>query len=69
MCKVDFLTEGYINKAIPSVQIPNRDSVPIHALGRVKLDQNLSLEQALGVPSFCFNLLLVSKLTRDLIVF
>ncbi|KAK3034295.1 hypothetical protein RJ639_034099 [Escallonia herrerae] len=65
-CKLDTMSDAYTNPGVPPVQIPNDDTVPVHALGRVNLGPNLHLEQVLGVPKFCFNLLSVSKLTRDL---
>ncbi|KAK3012143.1 hypothetical protein RJ639_012142 [Escallonia herrerae] len=65
-CKLDTMSDAYTNPGVPPVQIPNGDTVPVHALGRVNLGPNLHLEQVLGVPNFCFNLLSVSKLTRDL---
>ncbi|KAK3034764.1 hypothetical protein RJ639_032277 [Escallonia herrerae] len=51
---------------ISPIQIPNGDTVAVHALGWVALGKRLTLEQVLGVPEFHFNLLSVSKLTRDL---
>lgn len=40
--------------------------VPVQALGHVKLNKQLVLDQVLGIPNFNFNLLSVSKLTKDL---
>ncbi|KAK2965995.1 hypothetical protein RJ640_012350 [Escallonia rubra] len=34
-CKIDTVTNAYTNPDIPTVPIPNGDTVPIHSLGRV----------------------------------
>ncbi|KAK3016845.1 hypothetical protein RJ639_006384 [Escallonia herrerae] len=44
-CKIDTMSDAYTNPDIPPVQIPNGDTVPVHALGRVNLGHNLHLEQ------------------------
>ncbi|KAK3011578.1 hypothetical protein RJ639_012224 [Escallonia herrerae] len=45
-CKIDTMSDAYTNPDIPPVQIPNGDTVPVHALGRVNLGHNLHLEQS-----------------------
>ncbi|KAK2969735.1 hypothetical protein RJ640_015879 [Escallonia rubra] len=62
----DQLSDPVMHPKIPPVQIPNGDSARVHALGTVKLDKKLELKNVLGVPDFCFNLLSVSKQTKDL---
>ncbi|KAK3023555.1 hypothetical protein RJ639_044640 [Escallonia herrerae] len=42
---------------IPPVQIPDGKTVPVHALGQITLGKRLILDQVLGVPDFCFNLI------------
>ncbi|KAK3038220.1 hypothetical protein RJ639_029660 [Escallonia herrerae] len=42
---------------IPHVQIANGKTVPVHALGQITLGKRLILDQVLGVPDFCFNLM------------
>ncbi|KAK3033514.1 hypothetical protein RJ639_032743 [Escallonia herrerae] len=44
-CKLDTMSDTYTNPGVPPVQIPNGDTVPVHALGRVNLGPNLHLEQ------------------------
>ncbi|KAK3023952.1 hypothetical protein RJ639_044715 [Escallonia herrerae] len=44
-CKLDTMSDAYTNPGVPPVQIPNGDTVPVHALGRVNLGPNLHLEQ------------------------
>ncbi|KAK2966571.1 hypothetical protein RJ640_009343 [Escallonia rubra] len=51
---------------IPPVQIPDGKTIHVHALRQINLGNRLILDQVLGVPDFCFNLMSVSKLTRDL---
>ncbi|KAK3013069.1 hypothetical protein RJ639_009669 [Escallonia herrerae] len=57
-CKLDTMSDAYTNPGVPLVQIPNGDTVPVHALGRVNLGPNLHLEQDLlsrkpiGVPNY-----------------
>ncbi|KAK2994898.1 hypothetical protein RJ640_001881 [Escallonia rubra] len=51
---------------IPPFQIHDGKTVPVHALRQITLGKRLILDQVLGVPDFCFNLMSVSKLTRDL---
>ncbi|KAK3013392.1 hypothetical protein RJ639_009453 [Escallonia herrerae] len=46
-CKLDTMSDAYTNPGVPPVQIPNGDTVPVHALGRVNLGPNLHLEQDL----------------------
>ncbi|KAK3023605.1 hypothetical protein RJ639_044065 [Escallonia herrerae] len=65
-CDPDSLLGAVPNSHIPHVQIPNGDSIPMQSLGRINLSGELILEQVLGVKGFCFNLLSVSKLARDL---
>ncbi|KAK2991895.1 hypothetical protein RJ640_011584 [Escallonia rubra] len=65
-CDPDSLLGAAPNSHIPPVQIPNGDSIHVQALGRINLSKELILEQVLGVKGFCFNLLSVSKLARDL---
>ncbi|KAK3042700.1 hypothetical protein RJ639_000758 [Escallonia herrerae] len=48
-CKLDTMSDAYTNPGVPPVQIPNGDTVPVHALGRVNLGPNLHLEQ---VPNY-----------------
>ncbi|KAK3030411.1 hypothetical protein RJ639_038939 [Escallonia herrerae] len=45
-CKLDTMFDAYTNPSVPPVQIPNGDTVPVHALGRVNLGPNLHLEQS-----------------------
>ncbi|KAK2998862.1 hypothetical protein RJ639_023002, partial [Escallonia herrerae] len=33
-CKLDTMSDAYTNPGVPPVQIPNGDTVPVHALGR-----------------------------------
>ncbi|KAK3043854.1 hypothetical protein RJ639_000553 [Escallonia herrerae] len=42
---------------IPPVQIPDGKTVPVHALGQITIGKRLILDQVLGVPEFCFNLI------------
>ncbi|KAK3001390.1 hypothetical protein RJ639_020839 [Escallonia herrerae] len=42
---------------IPPVQIPDGKTVLVHALGQITLGKRLILDQVLGVPNFCFNLM------------
>ncbi|KAK3005742.1 hypothetical protein RJ639_017145 [Escallonia herrerae] len=44
-CKLDTMPDAYTNPGVPPIQIPNGDTVPVHALGRVNLGPNLHLEQ------------------------
>ncbi|KAK3021989.1 hypothetical protein RJ639_045684 [Escallonia herrerae] len=46
-CKLDTTSDASTNPGVPPVQIPNGDTVPVHALGRVNLGPNLHLEQDL----------------------
>ena len=48
------------------VELPNGESVHVTHVGTVKLSNFLILEHVLCVPSFSFNLLSVSQLTRSL---
>ncbi|KAJ0009893.1 hypothetical protein Pint_34605 [Pistacia integerrima] len=63
---IDSLSDAINWPDIPPVQIPNGETTAVHALGLIALGKRLTLERVLGVPDFCFNLLSVSKLTRDL---
>lgn len=65
-CEINKLSNVILDPKIPPVQIPNGATINVHALGQVSLSKRLILENVLGVPDFCFNLLSVSKLTRDL---
>lgn len=47
---------------IPPMQIPKGKIVPVSALREITLGKKL----VLGILDFCFNLLLASKLTRDM---
>ena len=47
-----------------SIALPNGNKVPIDAIGSVQFGSNLSLSKVLHVPSFCVNLLSVSKMTK-----
>ncbi|KAK3007090.1 hypothetical protein RJ639_016141 [Escallonia herrerae] len=40
-CKLDPMSDAYTNPGVPPVQIPNGDTVPVHALERIPLDQAL----------------------------
>ncbi|KAK3000579.1 hypothetical protein RJ639_021789 [Escallonia herrerae] len=42
---------------IPPVQILDGKIVPVHALGQITIGKRLILDQVLGVPEFCFNLI------------
>lgn len=63
---IDSLSNVVSCPDMPPVQISNGDTVGVNALGRITLSKRLILEQVLGISNFCFNLLSVSKLTRDL---
>ncbi|KAK3029403.1 LOW QUALITY PROTEIN: hypothetical protein RJ639_039747 [Escallonia herrerae] len=38
-CKIDTMSDAYTNPGVPPVQIPNGDTIPVYALGRIPLDQ------------------------------
>ncbi|KAK3008717.1 hypothetical protein RJ639_015401 [Escallonia herrerae] len=45
------MIDAHANPDMPLVQIPNGNTISVHALGRANLGQNLHLEQVLGVPN------------------
>lgn len=50
----------------PPVVIPNGESIPIQGKGNHVLPGGIKIDEVLYVPDFNFNLLSVSRLTRDL---
>lgn len=54
------------NPSEPSVTIPNGDLVSVEGKGNFTLHNGNKIEGVLHIPSFNYNLLSVSRLTRDL---
>lgn len=65
-CDIESLSKTFLQPDMPSVQIPNGATVKVHATGQIDVGNKLILEQVLGVANFCFNLLFVCRLTKDL---
>ena len=51
-----------------SVRLPNGDMVKVTHIGTVQVSATLILENVLCIPSFSFNLISISKLTKILLV-
>ena len=49
------------------VQLPNGEKATVTHIGTIQVTSSLILENVLCVPSFYFNLILVSKLTKTLL--
>lgn len=49
-----------------SVKLPTGANAPIHSIGSISFDSNISLHNVLCVPSFRINLMSISKLTKSL---
>ncbi|KAH0685526.1 hypothetical protein KY290_017009 [Solanum tuberosum] len=49
---INSLSNKIVHTTLPPVQIPNGDTVKVHALGQVAIGKRLILENVLGVPDF-----------------
>lgn len=54
------------SRPLSNPRLPNGTTVPTTKCGSIKLSSSLTLDNALLVPHFSFNLLSISKLTEDL---
>ena len=52
-------------KRSSKVHLPNKQTVPIIFTGSIKFSPNITLHNALYVPSFNINLVSASRLTKD----
>lgn len=62
----DVLEERTNTTNEPPVTIPNGESVPVEGKGSHTLPNGMKVQEVLHFPNFTFNLLSVSKLSRDL---
>lgn len=61
------ILEGLINSTNEApVTIPNEETVPVKAKGSHTLPNGMKVQEVLLVPKFTFNLLSLSKISRDL---
>jgi len=58
------LFQSYI-KVSTSVKLPDNKLVSVHHIGSICLPPGLVIQNVLHVPSFQFNLLSISKLSKD----
>lgn len=48
------------------VKIPNDDTIPVKSVGNTRLPNRIEIKRVLNIPDFKWNLLFVSRLTREL---
>ncbi|XP_019162013.1 PREDICTED: uncharacterized protein LOC109158578 [Ipomoea nil] len=48
-----------------SVKLPNGETVKVTHVGQIRLDENVLLQNVLFIPSFAFNIVSASKLTKQ----
>ncbi|KAD6454947.1 hypothetical protein E3N88_09653 [Mikania micrantha] len=64
--RIDILEGRIVSKNESPVTIPNGDIVPVEGKGSHLLQNGIRVQDVLHVPKFNYNLLSVSKLSRDL---
>ncbi|XP_019197689.1 PREDICTED: uncharacterized protein LOC109191485 [Ipomoea nil] len=63
-CSLEYLESSYQVSGI-SVKMPNGKTAEVTHIGKVKLDNNILLQNVLCIPTFAFNIVSASKLTKQ----